>query len=132
MPRILDDDPTPAPDDGSVVTLPADPWAGVTLGEYRLIRRLGKGGMGAVYPAQQVRFSPCVAVKVVTTERIAEPSAIASLRLEIAACGRLTHRHIVQALHAGESSGVLFLAMERLEGADLLEVLQAKGPLRAA
>src|SRR5262245_21918694 len=107
MPRFPDDDPTQAPEDGPVVTHPADPWAGVTLGEYRLIRRLGQGGMGAVYLAEQTFFRREVAVKILTPERIAEPAAIARLRLEIAACGRLSHRHIVQALHAGESSGVL-------------------------
>ncbi len=102
------------------------------LGEYRLLEKLGEGGMGAVYKAQHTKLDKLVALKVLPKDRMQNPMAVSRFEREMKAVGRLNHPHIVQAHDAREIDGTHFLAMEYVEGLDLAKLVSQTGPLRVA
>jgi serine/threonine-protein kinase len=95
------------------------------LGRYRILDRLGAGGMGQVYKAEHVLMKRVVALKVVAREG----GRGAAFFGEIEAAARLSHPNIVTAFDAAESRGVLFLVMEYVEGIDLGRLVAERGPL---
>src|SRR5262245_35373826 len=76
--------------------------AGSTLGPYRILQKLGEGGMGAVYKAQHTRLDKTVAIKVLSQAFVQHPGAVARFQREMKAVGKLEHPHIVRAMDAGE------------------------------
>jgi serine/threonine protein kinase/tetratricopeptide (TPR) repeat protein len=101
------------------------------LGEYRLIRRLGSGGMGVVYEAEQQSLQRRVALKIVRPELLYFEGAHERFRREIEAVARLAHPAIVPVLASGEQDGLPFYAMELLDGMnahDLVRHLRAQAP----
>jgi serine/threonine protein kinase len=98
------------------------------LGRYRLLHKVGQGGMGVVYAAQDETLGRRVAVKT-----IAEPDEQARKRFrrEARAAAGVNHPNVCQVYEIGEDSGRLFIAMELLEGEPLSECLK-KGPLPVA
>lgn len=96
---------------------------GRSIGRYRIIRRLGAGGMGAVYEAEQEHPRRTVALKVMRTG-ISTPGAVRRFEFESEMLGRLRHRGIAQIYEAGihedGSARVPFFAMEYIEGAQTL------------
>lgn len=105
------------------------------LGEFRILRRLGSGGMGVVYEAEQESLGRRVALKVVRPELLYFEGARERFRREIEAVARLQHPAIVPVLASGEQDGVPFYAMELLQGISLQELTQElrrrdPGPLR--
>ncbi len=93
------------------------------LGEFRLLRHQGDGGMGAIYLAVQESLGRIVALKVLRPELRGSPIADARFEREALAVARLDHPHIVQVLAVGEDRGVRFLAMAYVEGRGLDEIL---------
>jgi hypothetical protein len=89
------------------------------VGQYRLLSKLGEGGMGAVYRALHTSLKKVVAVKLLPAARMEDAAAVARFRREMEAVGRLDHPHVVRATDAGEADGQHFLAMEYVEGIDL-------------
>ena len=116
--------------------LEIDPAAldeGLPLGSYRLIEKLGEGGMGQVWRARhQLLMRPC-AVKLIKLELLGESnreSAIARFRLEAKAIARLNSPNTVRLYDFGVSeSGAFYFVMELLEGQDLLSLVERFGPL---
>ncbi len=102
---------------------------GSMLGPYRLLAKLGEGGMGAVYKAQHEHLDKTVAVKVLPARLTVEPELVARFKREMKAVGKLDHPHIVRAMDAGEIGGVHFLVMEYLEGTDLHRLVKERGPM---
>lgn len=102
---------------------------GTQLGPYRLTKKLGQGGMGAVYTAVHVHLDKVVAIKVLPQHVANNPAIIARFQREMKAVGKVDHQHIVRAMDAGEVSGVMYLAMEHLEGTDLQQLVVSQGPL---
>ncbi len=94
------------------------------LGEFRLLRRLGSGGMGVVYEAEQASLGRRVALKVVRPELLYFEGARERFRREIEAIARLQHPAIVPVLASGEQDGVPYYAMELLHGITLHELTQ--------
>jgi serine/threonine protein kinase len=94
------------------------------LGDFRLQQRLGGGGMGVVYRAEQVSLGRTVALKLVRSEHLFFPGAKERFRREVDAIARLQHPAIVPVHAAGEDAGVPWLAMELVDGASLDAVLQ--------
>jgi serine/threonine-protein kinase len=87
---------------------------------YRVTRRIGRGGMGAVYEGTQLRLSKRVAIKVLARELSSNEEALARFRREAEVTSQLGHPHIVQVNDFGTtSSGEPYLVMEFLEGEDL-------------
>jgi serine/threonine-protein kinase len=101
---------------------------GRTLGDFHCLRRLGQGGMGHVYLAEQVSLKRKVALKLLKPELAANPSSLARFKKEAEAVARATHANIVQIYFIGEADGMPYMALEYVEGRNLREHLERKGP----
>lgn len=103
-----------------------------SIREYKLLAKIGEGGMGAVYKALHTRLDKVVAVKILPADRMRDPGSVARFQREMKAVGRLDHPNIVRAMDAGEEGGMHFLVMEYVEGLDLSQLAKATGPLPIA
>ena len=110
----------------------ADVPALESFGEYRLVEKLGAGGMGTVYKAWHTELERMVALKVLSKDLMHDESAVARFRREMKAVGRFDHPNIVRAHDAREIDGTYFLVMEYVDGMDLSELVARTGPLPVA
>ncbi len=102
------------------------------LGEYRLLEKLGEGGMGAVYRAVHLRLDKVVAVKLLLRADQVDAGVIDRFEREMKAVGRLNHPNLIQAYDAREIDGTRFLVTEYVEGVNLQELLRRGGWLPIA
>lgn len=94
--------------------------AGTTLGTFSVIDKLGEGGMGTVYRAEQPSRQRQVALKVISPNVAQRPGFMQRFQREVRVMGKLEHPHIVRYLAAGEGpNGLIYLAMELVEGGSL-------------
>ena len=100
--------------------------------EYRLIEKLGQGGMGAVYKALHTKLDKTVAIKLLPAHRMEDAVNVARFEREMKAVGKLEHPHIVGARDAGEANGTHYLVMELVEGEDLAGLSKRFGALPVA
>ncbi|MFO0985458.1 MAG: serine/threonine-protein kinase [Planctomycetota bacterium] len=100
------------------------------LGDFRLLKRLGGGGMGVVYLAEQVSLRRQVALKVVRPELLYFAGARERFRREVEAISRLQHENVVPVYSVGEELGIPYFAMQLLEGATLAQIIDALARLR--
>jgi serine/threonine protein kinase len=101
----------------------ADLLAGMVLGKYQIVQRLGSGGMGSVYEAVHRDIAKPVALKTLAARLASEPAAQARFLREAASASRLTHPHVVDVTDFGSDGGITFLVMELLRGEDLAAAL---------
>lgn len=101
--------------------LETDPTSlvGRTVGKFRFVRVLGIGGMAVVLLAEHVRLGRPVAVKVLRREMLPNKKAVDRFIREALAGARLSHANIVQTYDAGTIGGLLYIAMEYIEGEDV-------------
>jgi len=99
------------------------------LGDYRLLRVLGVGGMGIVFKGEDIRLERPVALKVMRPGVAAKRDAKARFLREARATASLSHDHIVQIFQVGEHDGVPFIAMQYLAGESLETRLKRIGKL---
>lgn len=97
--------------------------------DYRLLSKLGQGGMGAVFRALHTKLDRVVAIKLLSPDRMRSPEAVLRFEREMKAVGKLNHPKIVAALDAGEADGMHYLVMEYIEGTNLAALVQHTGPL---
>ena len=102
--------------------------AGRTLGEFRLLRKLGKGGMAEVWLAEQTTLDRKVAIKLLRPDLTEDETYVARFQREASAAGGLNHPNIVQVHMIGEEDGQHYIAQEYVRGRTLKEYLQKKGP----
>lgn len=102
------------------------------LREYRILEKLGQGGMGAVYKALHTRLDKLVALKVLPAESVQDSELVARFDREMKAVGKLEHPNIVRAMDAGCHEGTRFLVMEFVDGMDLGGIVKRCGQLRIA
>ena len=102
---------------------------GSRFGPYRLIRLLGRGGMGEVYEAEDTRKRRVVALKLISEHFSGNPVFCTRMRREADAAGRLTEPHVVPIHDYGEIDGQLYLDMRLIDGTDLAALLKRSGPL---
>ncbi len=95
---------------------------------YRLLDRLGEGGMGEVFKARHLRMDRVVALKLIQKGRV-QPDAIERFLREARAAAQLSHPNIVVAHDAGQAGATHFIAMEYVEGVDLARLVQQSGRL---
>jgi serine/threonine-protein kinase len=105
---------------------------GLVFGDYRVLDKLGQGGMGVVLKAQHQRMDRIVAVKMISGAALKSPDAIKRFYREVKAAAKLMHPNIVAAHDACEHDGVHYLIMEYAEGKDLGALVKEKGPLPIA
>jgi tetratricopeptide (TPR) repeat protein/serine/threonine protein kinase len=111
--------------------LGADPGPGgvlETLGDYRILRRIGQGGMGVVYEALDARLDRHVALKVLPRQALSSAKSVARFVKEARIAGRLKHPGIVGVFGMGVDRGVPFYAMEYVEGQTLAQLLREQAP----
>jgi WD40 repeat protein len=96
---------------------------------YRVLRLLGRGGMGAVYLAEHLRMGRLVALKVINHDVWRQPGALARFQQEVRAAARLDHPNIVAAHDADQAGDLHFLVMEHVEGQNLADYLAVQGRL---
>lgn len=99
------------------------------LGGYRILKELGRGGMGAVYLAKQLSLDRNVAVKTIQNDWSANPRAVARFIREAYAAAQLTHHNVVQIYDLGQDGGINYFSMELVEGGSLDDLLKQKGRL---
>ncbi len=94
------------------------------LGDYRILREVGRGGMGVVYEAEQESLGRRVALKVLPSSALWNPTYLERFRREAKAAARLHHTNIVPVFGVGEVDGVPFYAMQFITGEGLDKVLR--------
>ncbi len=115
-------------------TAPTDPRLGSVLqGRYRVERKLGHGGMGAVYEAVHLNLEKRVALKLMHPHYGEDATAVERFRREAIAASRTEHPHIVNVMDMDRAEdGSPFIVMERLEGRDWASELDETGPQSVA
>jgi serine/threonine protein kinase len=102
-------------------------------GRYRILAKLGEGGMGAVYRAEQISLKRRVALKLLKPELSAEPELVRRFNAEAELAAKLSHPNTVTLYDFGQcSDGALFIAMEFIEGTSLRQVVHKEAPLPAS
>lgn len=114
------------PEDLSFLGEPLEPNEIARLGQYRILKRLGSGGMGIVFLAEDTILKRMVALKVLRPEIMSDLGAKKRFLKEAQAAARLKSDHVVVVYQVGEQDGVPFLAMEFLEGESLEQRFQRK------
>jgi serine/threonine protein kinase/WD40 repeat protein len=102
------------------------------LGDYRILREVGRGGMGVVYEAEQVSLGRHVALKVLAGPALVNPTSLERFRREAKAAAKLHHTNIVPVYGVGEHAGVHYYAMQYIAGEGLDRVLHDVRRLRRA
>jgi serine/threonine-protein kinase len=107
---------------------PPGDLSGRTLGDYRVLRRLGAGGMGQVYLAEQVSLRRRVALKILKADLAGDPVALQRFKREAEAVARLTHANVVQVYQIDCADGIHYMALEYVEGRNLRDHVARRGP----
>jgi eukaryotic-like serine/threonine-protein kinase len=97
-------------------------------GRYRIIRKLGAGGMADVYLAEDQELGRSVAIKILNDRHAADDSFIERFRREAKNAAGLSHPNIVSIYDRGEAEGTYYIAMEYLDGRSLKELIVGRGP----
>ncbi len=122
--------------DNPILSLPPGPsgslstsdLTGQTVDDFKVLRRLGQGGMGQVYLAEQVSLRRKVALKVLKPELAANEISLKRFESEALNVAQATHANIVQVYAVGVLEGLRYMALEYVEGLNLREYLAKKGP----
>ena len=110
-------------------------WRRFTIGRYKVLERLGAGGMGSVYLCEHKLMRRRVAVKVLPTAKADDPASLERFYREARAVAALDHPNIVRAYDIDQDDKLHFLVMEFVDGANFQEIVKRSGPmevLRAA
>jgi hypothetical protein len=102
------------------------------LGGYRLLERVGRGGMGTVYRAIQISLDREVALKLLSPELVKDKAFVEQFFREARAAGQLNHPHIVQVYDVGQEGETFYYSMEYVRGGSLEDLLREKGRLDVA
>lgn len=105
---------------------------GQRIAGYRIERILGRGGMAVVYCATDLRLDRMVALKLIAPERVRDDTFRRRFAHESRVAAKIDHPHIVPVFEAGETDGVLYIAMRYVSGLDLRALLDRDGPLPVA
>ena len=109
----------------------ADPYVGQQVaGQFRILSRIGTGGMGAVYKAEQPEMNRFVAVKILHPKYLSRPDLVSRFRREARAMSHLSHPNTARVFLYGQlDDGACYFVMEYLEGRNLAQLVRAEGPM---
>ncbi len=126
------DDQKFCPGDGTALrsTAQGNLLGSVIADRYHIVKKLGEGGMGAVYLGEHVKMGRQSAIKVMSASMASDPDAIARFNREAANAARINHPNVCAIYDFGETpDGIIYLAMEFIEGESLGDVLDREGAL---
>ena len=108
-----------------------DPMIGrVIAGRYRMLEKLGQGGMGAVYKGQHIRMQRLTAIKILTSDLASNEEFIARFQREAEMASQIDHPNAVSIYDFGEAEdGLIYLAMEFVDGRPLSDIMKREGSL---
>src|SRR4051794_5346357 len=110
--------------------LMAGRWRGFLIsGKYRLLERLGAGGMGAVYLCEHIHMGRKVALKILPVQQAEDPASRARFYREARAVARLDHPHIVRAHDIDQDGNLHFIVLEFVDGCNLHDFIRQNGTL---
>ncbi|WP_406840204.1 serine/threonine-protein kinase [Streptomyces sp. AHU1] len=121
-------DETPGQDAGPFSGRPSE-LIGRRIAGYRIEREIGRGGMAVVYQAKDLRLDRTVALKLLAPELARNDTFRGRFTHESRVAAAIDHPHIVPVFEAGETDGVLYIAMRYVAGRDLRHLLDREGPL---
>src|SRR5437763_318209 len=104
-------------------------WRRFTIGKYKVLERLGAGGMGSVYLCEHMLMRRRVAVKVLPASKAEDTASLERFYREARAVAALDHPNIVRAYDIDQDEQLHFLVMEHVDGANLQEVVKKSGPM---
>jgi serine/threonine protein kinase len=139
--RGLPDDPRDAAnlmiEDGILTEFQAEQyllgkWRGFTVGKYKLLERVGVGGMGQVFLCEHLYMKRRVAIKVLPPAKAEQPAALGRFYREARAAGALEHPNIVRTHDIDQDGNLHFIVMEYVEGSNLLDMVKKSGPMDVA
>ncbi len=107
----------------------------VLANRYEIVRRIGEGGMGAVYQARDLELNRVVALKVIRPGLAKNPEILSRFKQELILARQITHKNVIRIYDLAEFDGIKFITMDFIDGRDLKSVLRANGkfePRRAA
>ncbi|MBI4872828.1 MAG: protein kinase [Candidatus Riflebacteria bacterium] len=99
------------------------------LGPYKIVDRIGAGGMGEVYKGVHEETGQVVAIKLLESGEDDDPQLAKRFRREIVSAGRLSHDNIVRLFDSGEQDEHIWYAMEYIDGSSLSELIASGEPL---
>ena len=102
----------------------SDPLVHNTLGDFRIVRQVARGGMGIVYEARQISLGRRVALKVLAFAGSLDPRRMQRFQNEVRAAASLEHPHIVPVYAVGSDRGVYYYAMRFIDGPNLAEIIE--------
>ena len=104
---------------------------GTVLGDrYEILKRLGEGGMGAVYKARDRELDRLLALKVIRPELAGNPDILRRFKQELILARQVTHKNVIRIFDLGMADGCKFITMDYIEGRDLKTILVERGKLK--
>jgi eukaryotic-like serine/threonine-protein kinase len=104
-------------------------WRGFTIGKFKLLERVGVGGMGQVFLCEHMFMRRRVAVKVLPPAKADQPAALGRFYREARAAGSLDHKNIVRTHDIDQDGNLHFIVMDYVDGPNLLDVVKKFGPM---
>ena len=108
-------------------TTPGKGISAATIGDFRIIREIGRGGMGVVYEAEQLSLQRRVALKILPFAAVLDQRQLQRFKNESLAAAQLDHPNIVDVFAVGSDRGVHYYAMRFIEGQTFAQVIQELG-----
>lgn len=106
--------------------------AGLQLGNYLIQDRIGRGGMGAVFRASDLRLDRVVALKILAPEYTRDPGCVQRFQNEARAAAKLDHENIARVFASGQDGGQQYIAFEYVSGTNVRDLIQQRGTLTSA
>lgn len=117
----------------TIRTLHSEAFEARQLGQYRLRKLIGRGGMGEVYLAEHLMLKRPCAIKLIRPEKAGNPETLARFELEVRSAARLTHWNSIEIFDYGRTDdGTFYYVMEYLPGMSLDRIVEEHGPLPPA